>query len=289
MVSYEELCRRNVAEAIQRLGYRMELDGTVQLPYVMEPETPWVIVGKSKHRECLKWLHVYFQHFRVIHPGCLSCWKTYYVPKTVRELFEIAEEQRSEPERGIVNAAKCGIEKRGITGRLGGYGAFWYNPLGVGLGQARQNTERLARHYGKELRLKRGCTEMEHFTVKHLGLDSSQWSQLYDVGREKIEQLERIFFLDERQFGPTLPIVRDNAYRVWIEWAAEHGDKTYLDFVSAPFFPELREYRNSIDTVREVDDGTIWRDYTKRSGSKPVSNKLCCRTKETCITSLADA
>jgi hypothetical protein len=34
--------------------------------------------------------------------------------------------------------------------------------------------------------------------------------------------------------------------RSWIEWAFEHNDKTYLDYVSVPFKRELMTFHKSI-------------------------------------------
>lgn len=264
MGKYEDLVSGNLVKAIKAMGLRMGYDGKVNVPYHLELETPWIEQGACPDRECLLWKDIIFENFRVIHPGCMSCWKIYYFPETVEELFDVYEQQKSQSFSRIVPSCKCGIETRGYSGHLGGYAAFWYNPLGCGLKQARENTKRLSELYQKELRLKRGCTEMEQFTINKFGADSTRWNRMIELTKEKLERLEDLFIVDTAYRKERRPeaLRRDTEQR-WIEYAAQHGDQTYLKFTDGKLVPELKTYHGSIDTEKEIDDGFIWKYYLK--------------------------
>lgn len=269
---YESLKKMNVVEAIRATGYKMDLDGKVRIPLKGDTDGVWLSRTKDPQRECIKWLSVYFQYFKVIHPGCMSCWKIFYFPRTVEELFEIHEKQK-EHKLGRIANCKCGIETRAYSGRLGGYAAFWYNKLGCGLDKAREVCKQLGEEYQLPLKLKRGCTEMEQFTINHLGLDSSEWDRLLEPARHKLTLLEHIFELDESKIPVQTQMVVNDIKTRWIEFAAEHGDMTYRKFVDKEFFPQLKEYSSSIDRGRDIDDGRIWRDYKKFG----IGEELTCK------------
>lgn len=283
---YEKLGKINIAEAVQAMGLRMDYDGKVRVPYHLELDNAWIEQGFCPKRHCLLWKDFMFDKFQVIHPGCVSCWKTYCKPKDLKELFRIYEIQKTEKKRGIVPACKCGIETRSYSGNLGGYGAFWYNTLGCGLKKARENTERLSEVYGIELFLKRGCTEMEQFTISRLGKDSSEWGEIWEYGKEKLKILELTFLIDMgyKKARP-LPLVLKTEKR-WIDWAIQHGDMTYLDFCDGRKIPELRQYFGSIDKAEEIDDGTIWRDYYRCGVDEERIGGVHGKQEETLLTSL---
>lgn len=264
MAHFEKLMKVNIADAVQAMGLKMSYSGKVNIPYHLELDNAWIEQGACPNRECLLWKDIIFEKFNIIHPGCVSCWKTFYRPKNLKELYEIYELQKRNAEHGIVPSCKCGIETRPYVGGLGGYGAFWYNSLGCGLDQARENTKQLSEVYGKELQLKRGCTEMEQFTIGRLGMDSTKWNDLIEIAKEKLSILELTFEVDtEYRRHPRPLALRIKTETRWIRWAAEHGDLTYLDFVDQALIPSLHIYTKSIDRGRDIDDGAIWNHYRR--------------------------
>lgn len=289
MSYYEKLSKVNIAEAVQAMGFKMDFDGRVRIPYHLDLQTPWIEQGICKDRNCFLWKGIMFDNFKVIHPGCMSCWKIFYIPKNLKDLFDVYEIQKSQSFASIVPSCKCGIETRNYTGRLGGYGAFWYNPLGCGLEKARENTAKLSEIYKRKLRLKRGCTEMEQFTITRLGLDSSRWEELLDIARQKLEIIEATFDINPLERSVKRPLsLRLKTEKWWIEWAADHGDMTYLEFVDKPFIPSLRMYENSIDRGKEIDDGYLWNYYKKHGLRKDIDDKCSRGTEETLIATLED-
>jgi len=288
MARYEELMRQNIADAVQAMRLKMDYDGTVTIPYALELDNNWIEQGIDPERNCLLWLNIFFEHFRVIHPGCMSCWKIFYKPATLRELYEIYDLQKKGIWKGIVPSCKCGIENRPYSGNLGGYAAFWYNPLGCGLRKARENLKKLRKIFGKDLQLKRGCTEMEQFTVSHLGMDSSRWNELIPAAKKKLEMLERTFRVDDsyKRYNRPMP-VKVKTEAAWIRHAAHHGDLTYLSYVEKALIPSLHMYRNSIDRERDIDDGYIWKQYSKsKSGSKSGGSRDDGKQEEAIFTEL---
>ncbi len=286
MGHYEKLMKLNIADAVEAMGLKMDYDGRVNIPYSLKLKTAWIEQGNCPDRLCLLWLDIFFTHFQVIHPGCMSCWKIFYKPKTLRELYDIYEMQKHNEAHGVVPSCKCGIETRPYSGNLGGYGAFWYNPLGCGLDQARENLGRLKQIYGKKLLLKRGCTEMEQFTIQRLGVDSTKWDQLLLPSAEKLKVLEEVFFTNPnyRNENRPLPVILKTEAS-WIRHAAHHGDLTYLDFTDGKLIPSLHIYGDSIDRGKDIDDGHIWRHYneqkstTKADGGKGSKSKKAIFTK----------
>ncbi len=160
---------------------------------------------------------------------------------------------------------KSGLETRSLTGEVGGYGSFWYAPLDGGLKQAREMYElvktKMTTLLGEKpegLILKRGCTEMEHHTIR-LGIGGSdKWddgAEHYDM----IQAMADVTFLEpevEKAKEPGVMVVHTKRY--WIEWAFEHGDKTYLNYTEGAFKPEIVEYAGSVHSER--DYRTTWEE-----------------------------
>lgn len=287
MAYYEQLMKVNIAEAVQRMGLKMDYDGKVRIPYHLELESPWIEQGACPKRECLLWKDIFFDNFRVIHPGCMSCWKTYYVPQSVKELFEIYEIQKDNAQHGIVPSCKCGVETRPYTGRLGGYGAFWYNPLGCGLEEARKNTEKLSAVYKRKLLLKRGCTEMEQYTIRNYRKPSSEWVDFLKPSKEKLQILDLTFLVDPTYRTKRRPIaLRLKTEALWIRYAFEHGDKTYREYTDGPMAPTLEQYRNSIHNEKDIDDGTVWEQYRTTGINQERVGGLDGKQEKALITSL---
>jgi len=242
---YRNLATINICPDLRKAGFQVNSDGKVEIPDVVGTENPWLHSNREKdNRSCLFWLHVLFKHFNILPENCLGCWKTFCRVDTLRELYEIYEFQKNESKRVVDIACKCGIERRVFTGNLGGYAAFWYNPLGCSINEARRNTELLSNALGKELKLKRGCTEMEMWTRNVFGKPSEKWEEVItEVMKIKEAQLTEIFvFNDVRNFDkPNWQIV--DTLQSWIEHAAKYGDQTYKDFCDIDLVVPLSMYR----------------------------------------------
>jgi len=161
--------------------------------------------------------------------------------------------------------SKSGMERRGYTENAGGYASYWYAPLDGGLKQARELQELVRTKLTTLLRedpkvgLKRGCTEMEHFSIK-VGIGSSD---NWDKNAEHFDFMEGL--LDATFLDPEMERVKEDpgvmkvhTQVVWIEYALEHGDETYLEFTDGKLIPELMNYAGSVHSER--DFRTTWKE-----------------------------
>jgi len=249
--------------------------------------SPWICNIKATDRTCALWSNNYFKYYGLIPRGCRSCWKVVMEVPTVKQLMNI-EKYQTECEYG----SKCGIETRPETGKLGKYGAYWYAPLAEGLAGGRKMHKWLQKKFpGVKLVLKRGCTEME-----------AKWnpSDKWDEYAEKLrwdfyeELLNTLFVLEEVPFGITPSMFKPVIRARWVEWAFEHGDATYLDFVDAPFKREYLSYQSSIHNEKDfigsvfepvrvkgnVNYGTNLKWGTEEAGNHNRSNELAKEQKE---------
>ena len=274
MAMYEELSKINIVRPIIGV-HKMDPDGRIGIPLTMNLQNPWLENGIDHQRKCMLWLQTYFKRFQVLPKGCTECWKTYYFPETLKELMEIYRFQQEDSKTFVNITAKCGIEVRPFTARLGGYGAFWYNPLGCGLAQARKNTYTLSEALGKKLLLKRGCTEMEHYTKRAFGFGSDDWNKVLGPRQRFMEELlDSTFYIKGEVPDRTPEALAVEIKMRWIEHAAEHGDKTYLDFVDEPFFPSIVQYAGSIHNPKDYKGDYDVTD-NNRSEQETCDRKAC--------------
>lgn len=214
-------------------------DGRIRTQVISPPDTGYIIAGQPKNRKCFRWFHTYFQYYRVVHPGCRDCYKVVAMPRTLDELFVIHNMQK---EMTQTCACKCGVEFRSFVPRL--YGAYWYTPLEkprkkmhiLSQEDVRDRAQVLyqivrsvvTEKIGKDVPviLKRACSEME----LHYG-DSNKW--------EFSPHMDRYCaFLDdcfaEQKLADSSKCKARNTYMItkWIEHAASHGDKTYLNYTN---------------------------------------------------------
>ena len=254
MGQYEDLCRIDVIPVIKQMGLEMDWEGKVRVVPRLNLDHVWIESGLCENRKCTLWLNVFFSHFSLLPKQCMGCWKIFYQMDSVRELWRVHKLQQSGDGTELVS--KCGIEARPFTGKLGNYMAFWYNPLGCGLEEARENLKKVHKAVGnRNAQLKRGCTEMEIYSKQRFGAPSDRWDELKTPQADLLQELlESTFVLDDAKIGERTPTaLRVNIIKRWIHYAMEHGDKTYLDFVDAPLVPSLVLYGNSIH--REEDYG----------------------------------
>ena len=101
---------------------------------------------------------------------------------------------------------------------------------------------------GVKLILKRGCTEMEQRYSP-----SDEWEELSERGQWDFyeELLNTLFVLEDVPFGVTHEMFHPRIKSKWIEWAFEHGDETYLEYVDKPFKEKYLTYQSSIHNEKD--------------------------------------
>lgn len=229
----------------------LRADMTIVFTKKAELDSPWIVVPDSQ-RECLIPHSFLLPYFNIIAQDCFDCWKCVYRPPTLKKLFEVFEFQQK---RGI--SAKCGIERRGYSGHKGGYGAFWYVPLGSGLKEAREYTKDLNKQLsgiGASVFLKRGCTEFENVFGP-----SDKWDHLREPFAE-FEKGLRKYIVVENEVPLNTEAGKERELDViqrWIIHAAEHGDPTYLEYKEKPFWAPSVTYNGS--SHREEDYASTYR------------------------------
>lgn len=252
---YEELDFIDILTPVQgllkRQQIKLELDGTIDIgELIFTGDRPWINCLPEPNRRCGTWLSFYFKYYRIVPRGCRNCWKVCFTGRikdgwTLDDLFKLREVQ---DKLGI--PGKCGVERRAYTGALGSYRAFWYAPLGGGLAEARQvyrevkkamGSLRGVRNRKSELILKRGCTEMEH-----LYHPSSTWDRLaeeraWDLRESLLNASVRDEYASDKE--PTAQVKQTE--RIWIEYAFEHGDSTYMNYKEGPMVPPHELYQES--------------------------------------------
>jgi hypothetical protein len=176
-------------------------------------------------------------------------------PRTLKELFRLEELLI------FLNLpSKCGIERRSYTPppvkgeRYGGY--IYSTSMEQGLerlGILRQYLEDDDLLNGVEAYLKRACTEME-MTFP----DSTTWEVTDE--QNKIEDL--LDWLVVYDICASLPAKHtiDKVHMVWIEWACENGDETYLEYTDGkPIYRPAVRYEPGVEGTDEdtPDDETV--------------------------------
>lgn len=236
MKLYEQLSSIDVigpvANRLGKMGYRLEPDVKIRpmgKPN-FKPESPWLNAKVCPVRNCGKWLGVYFLEYGIISRNCFNCWKIICRMDTVKDAFamrdwqvEYAKEENSLP-------CKVGAEKRIYGTPKGIFGAFWYNPLGCTLEEARENKKDLQKRLHLELglqfkvNLKRACTEMEESAGP-----SSQWQ--FPEQQTMYEDLLDAIWVVPR-FPRSEPTVLEVwIKRAWIHHALECGEKSAHEYV----------------------------------------------------------
>ena len=242
---YEDLVKIDVLRPIlpgfAENRFRMLRNGKISWmgrSYI-EPNSPWIFGKVDPQRKCNKWLDVYFEYYKIIPKGCRNCWKVAYRPKHLAELMKICKLLIEMDKPG-----KCGMETRPLTGNKGGYGAFWYAPLDGGLKSARglrklvkPRLSSLLKRDVPDITLKRGCTEMEQFTVRAGIGGSDNWDKGADI-YDRTEDLLEETFIDVKIKENVQPAIMEiHTQRMWIEWAYEHNDPTLGQFAEKGSFP----------------------------------------------------
>ena len=247
---YNEICEMDILKPIAHLD--LTPDWKIKMGLANSPQRPWINAKHCGYRDCGVWHDFYFKYYKIIPKGCRNCWKVVLHPKTLKELFKVYDLQKQ-----MATPSKCGIEKRGYSGRKGRYAAFWYCPIDAGLQGARAHFEMIKKKvdhlfgmHEHNLFLKRGCTEMENHTIQQGRGGSDNWDKHAPVYDKVEKMLDEIFVPCD-----TLALCKKDApwfvhnyvKRQWIEWAFEHNDKTYLEFTDGePLLKSHMKYNDSI-------------------------------------------
>jgi len=251
---YEQLKNRNIIAPVIHLivkgVFNIEDDHKIYLDNHILPERPWLNSKMDPERDCGKWNEVYFKYYRIIPKACRDCWKIFFTPRTLTELVRVRHLQ---DKMGLMS--KCGAETRPHSGNKGGYLSVWYAPLDGGLKQAREIHSlidaKLQTLFGKEEKrtviIKRGCTEMEHFTQSNFNLGSDRWDEIakkfsYDAR----EMLLDTVWVSRRKIVDVPTYAYEHIEQLLIDYAFENGDETYLEFTdNVPHTKPLVTFNNS--------------------------------------------
>jgi len=159
---YDKCCKKDVVsllnQPLRQAGYYLSYEGVYRRSNTaVATDTPWHHVKHLVGKKCLLDHHIKFNLCGYVPPKCLECWKVVVGPRTLKELFQLLEVQRS-----MGRPSKCGIELRYYTPRL--YGGYFYNNS---LDEGRECYEAVRKavdeHISPEVGviLKRACTEYE--------------------------------------------------------------------------------------------------------------------------------
>lgn len=232
--NYEEANNKDLIKPLFSLFQKGLLmirnDGKFDMRTGIAVNTPWVFAGDriGDDANCILFHSVILKYFNFIPERCQGCWKVVARPRSVAELFAVSDFQQTSS-----RPSKAGIEVREWTSAL--YGAYWYN---TSIEKGIECKKYVKSHFpDMHVILKRGCTEFE----RKFG-DSTKWV-VTDEARE-LETLlrEKVIIPDYADAIQPEELVNHVKCR-WIEFAYEHGDKTYLQFTDGkPLFPNLVEY-----------------------------------------------
>ena len=223
-------------------------------------EGPWHHIEPSPGARCP---YFHQQLFSVISPRtpagkfvprfCQECWKIVIRPTSLEQLFIL--------EGLLVQIgwpSKCGIEMRSYTPLSKYlYGGYIYNRSreeGLDrLGMIREHISNIKDLDGVKCILKRACTEMELAFP-----DSSKWEVTDEQNRvENI--LDWMIVYDIKTPMPASHII-DKVHMKWVEWAAQHGDETYLKYTDGKrLYPEAVRYERKVEGTEadSPDDKTV--------------------------------
>ncbi len=225
-----------VASNLEKGLWKFDEEGRIIYSTYPPVNNGWNISVQTKDRDCIRWLHIIFQIYRLVPKPCFGCFKVVVMVKNLKQLFRIREIQER---MGL--PSKCGIETRTHVPRL--YGAYWYAPLGCKLEVARRLFEQVKKELDLEWKedappviLKRGCTEME------LGWGPSEkWA--YSPQDEQRWQLINASYAQVPTSDKEPMMKKTRTMLQWIDWARRHGDATVAEF--GDLFRKPTEYSAS--------------------------------------------
>ena len=199
--------------------------------------SPWIHRGDkpTAERNCVLFHGVFLHYTNFIPRKCQECWKVVARPRTVKELFQISELQKTSP-----RPSKAGIEKRSTV--HGNYGAYWYNDSIEEGESCRQYVMGLVDQISPDIDvfLKRGCTEFEH----KYGA-SINW-KITPVNSDLEDLITKMIVIENGDHAGQPWFLKDHIRKTWVEFAHERGDKTYLEFTDGkPLYPAYVTYQSN--------------------------------------------
>lgn len=223
---------------LDRKGYILRIEDGKFVPRFTSVayDAPWVYVKTDPMARCDIYQTVFFQELGQVHSYCRSCWKVVVRPKTLEQLFDLYELEKS---MGV--PCKCGIELREtVHGLYGGY--FYTRSKQQGLGRYKEVRQLVDDRLGKDVAviLKRYCTEYE-IGPGSLG-PSDQLPDLTDEEKEYEAFVESHF--PRVGFGTVQPDhITARVMVKWIHYAYQNGDETYKKFTGGnPLFHDYVTY-----------------------------------------------
>jgi len=253
---YSTMIQRGWAAAMQKqdyynlfmpltgMGYAWDSDTTRMKAMgqgFMSAETPWVHVKGTPFKNCGLDHHITFMNYNIIHPRCLSCWKTVVTPNSFKQLMELHAIQEGLQTSGTTIPCKCGIELRDYTPKH--YGGYFYDNS---LEEGRMKYEMVRKAVDDNMSdadkvsviLKRGCTEFEMLKGP---------SHMWHNTKNEEQMLELIdSFIDYRRGNSgQSEIVQRHVKLKWMLWAHMQGDMTYKEWNGGePLFPGYVQYHD---------------------------------------------
>ena len=228
--------------------------------------TPWCHAKHCPGTHCSLDHQIIFDSYHIIHPRCMSCWKTVVTPKNFDELMIWYNIQN----HGEINfAGKCGIELRDYTPKF--YGAYHY---ARSLEEGREQYEvvkKLAKKYlskktAEGVLLKRACTEFEMIKGP-----SHSWH--LTVKDEKIiEMIDQYVAFPLVNTDQNKIIAHPHVQLRWLLWAHANGDMSYKKYNGGEtLFPGYIKYHEG-DIAGIKHDMTIFTAQAKHNHDPNMTN-----------------
>ena len=261
MSYYRELRRRDVfdwMDPLLRKGtfHVRRSDGKLEHGPMYEAyTTPWHHIRNAQGAKC-PYLHRLCFEISPRTPAgqfvprrCQRCWKVVIRPRTLKELFALEDLLVK-----LDLPSKCGIERRSYSPcSKNRYGGYIYN-MSPQEGTDRLKVIRELVHNdpglgeGVDVYLKRGCTEMEMAMGR-----SDEW-KVTDIQNEVEDYLDWLVVMDVEESGQAKHVL-NKVHMTWIEWAAEIGDETYLEYTGGkPIYDPPVKYELEVASPDDPGD-----------------------------------
>jgi hypothetical protein len=215
-------------------------------------DTPWCHAHHLQGKHCGLDHQCTFNFYNVVHPRCMSCWKTVVTPKNFDELMIWWKVQN----HGEIDfAAKCGIELRDYTPKF--YGAYHYaGSLEEGRWQYEKCHELAKKYLSEETAngviLKRACTEYE------LQKGPSNTWFLTEEDEKLIDMIDTYVDFPQKQQSQVKSIAHPHVQMKWLLWAHMNNDMSYLSYNNdLPLFPGYVKYHEGEITSIKHDVGIL--------------------------------
>jgi hypothetical protein len=223
-----------IHQPLRQQGYHLNYDGVYKrVATAVGTDTPWCHVKHLRSKKCSLDHGVKFELFGYVPPRCLECWKVVVYPRTIKELFQLLDVEKS-----LNQPSKCGIDIRNYVPAL--YDGFFYNnSLDEGRERYEQVRKAVDEHISPDIKvvLKRACTEYEMI----LG-PSPGWT-MTKKQHELDERLENMIDTTTPNTTGQTPECVAQVFTHWIEWAWKHQDPTVAEYLGGePLYPPTVKY-----------------------------------------------